>query len=206
MPSREEVINFGAGPAGIPTPVAIEASKAFLNYEDTGIGLAEMSHRSAAATQIIDDCKAALREFLEIPEDYEVLFCHGGGSGQFSAVVYNLVPVWIEKRKKAVEKELGAQNEEAVIKRVKEDIQQYLRLDYLVTGSWSLKASQEAAERLGISGGKKFINVATDGRSANPGKFIDIPAEETWTLTNPSSNGGHASALTYYCGESMTNV
>ena len=197
MPAREEIIYFGAGPSALPSQVAAAASQAFYNYEDTGLGLAEISHRSATAGRILTDTKAALITLLDIPDNYEILFLHGGGSGEFSAVVYNLVPVWVEKRRRRAEEELGG-NEQAILQRVKEDIRQYLRLDYLVTGAWSLKASQEAAQLLGPLG-KDLVNVAVDARKSNGGAFGTIPPENSWNLTSSQANGGCSSAFVYYC-------
>lgn len=77
-----------------------------------------------------------------------------------------------------------------VLERVKREVREDLRLDYLVTGSWSLKASQEAATLLEPLGGKP-VNVAVDARVNK--KFTTIPDEATWNLT-PSG-----AALAYYC-------
>lgn len=197
MPTREDVAYFGAGPSGLPTHVAAAGSQAFFNFEDSGVGLAEISHRSPTATQILADTKAALISFLAIPDNYEILFLHGGGSGEFSAVVYNLVPVWVEKRRKRAEQELGG-DESAIVRKVREDIQKYLRLDYLVTGSWSLKASQEAAQLLAPLG-ENLINVALDARISNEGAFGTIPSEDSWRLTDSQTNGTCGSAFVYYC-------
>ncbi len=196
MPTREEVAYFGAGPAPLPTPVLEAGSKAFLNYEDTGLGLGEISHRSPTANKILADTKASLSSLLNIPEDYEILFMHGGGSGGFSHVVYNLVAVWAEQRRREAEQEFG--DSERVLERVRAQAREELRLDYLVTGSWSLKASQEAARLLGPLG-SDLVNVAVDARKANNGKFGKIPAEETWKLTPTRRQGGKGSAFVYYC-------
>lgn len=197
MPTREEVAYFGAGPSGLPTHVAAAGSQAFFNHEDSGLGLAELSHRSPTANKILADAKAALISLLGIPDNYEILFLHGGGSGEFSAVVYNLVPVWVEKRRKRAEEELGG-DQRAIVRRVKEDIQKYLRLDYLVTGSWSLKASQEAAHLLAPLG-ENLVNVALDARKSNQGAFGTIPSEDSWRLTNSHTNGSCGSAFVYLC-------
>lgn len=200
MPNREEIAYFGAGPSGIPTEVAEEAAKAFINFESTGLGLAEISHRSGTASKIVKDTADAVRDLLQVPDSHEIIFCHGGGSGEFSAVVYNVVPVWVEKRRQLAVQDLGpTASGETVIERVQREIRENLRLDYLVTGSWSLKASQEAAQLLGPLSGKKLVNVAVDARESNDGKFVDVPAEETWKLTDPRTNGGFPSAFIYYC-------
>ncbi|KAL9036007.1 MAG: hypothetical protein Q9214_006327 [Letrouitia sp. 1 TL-2023] len=114
MPAREEVAYFGAGPAPLPTSVLTKGAQAFVNYEDTGLSLAEISHRSAIANQILADTKAALTSLLSIPDNYETLFMHGGGTGEFSAVVFNMVACWAEKRRQAAVKEFGADEDKVL--------------------------------------------------------------------------------------------
>ena len=79
MPSREEVSYFGAGPAPLPTSVLEDGAAAFVNYKNSGLSLCEISHRSSTANEILANTKARLTELLDIPDDYEVLFMHGGG-------------------------------------------------------------------------------------------------------------------------------
>lgn len=203
MPSREEVAYFGAGPAPLPTPIIEAGGRAFVNYNDTGLGLAEISHRSPTANAILEETKVALIELLDVPDSYEILFMQAGGSGEFSAVVQNLVAVWIERTRAQIERELKEEGkteedvvQEALARRLSIAVEQDLKVDYLVTGSWSLKASQEAARLLG----EKYVNVAVDARKSNGGKFGNIPAEETWTLTKTKQEGGKsAPAFIYYC-------
>lgn len=191
MVNRSDVHYFGAGPAPLPTAVLEKASQALLNYKDKGIGICEMSHRSPDANEILADTKQALSTLLDIPDDYEVLFLQSGGSGEFSATVYNLVSIWVEKRRAQIAQEVGDDQAE-VLKRLREVVEKELKLDYLVTGSWSLKASQEAARLVG----SKHVNVALDTRKSNHGKFGTIPAEAEWKLT-PRAGGGPA--LVYFC-------
>lgn len=122
---------------------------------------------------------------------------HGGGSGEFSAVVFNMVAIWVEKRRRAAEKECGG-DAEKMLERVRREVREDLRLDYLVTGSWSLKASQEAAELLEPLG-PCLVNVALDARKSNAGKFGTIPPESSWTLTPTPKGSGPSSAFVYYC-------
>jgi len=193
MPSRAEITYFGAGPALLPTNVLEKAAESLVNYNGTGLGLAEHSHRSEIATKVLNEAKADLATFLDIPDDYEVLFMQGGGSGQFSATVYNLVGVWVERRKQKILKELGIKDgkdipEDVILKELEKAVQEELKIDYLVTGSWSLKASQEAARLVG----PEYINVVADARKVNDGKFGKIPEESAWKLSkNP--------AMVYYC-------
>ncbi|KAL8966318.1 MAG: hypothetical protein Q9183_003423 [Haloplaca sp. 2 TL-2023] len=198
MPDRADVAYFGAGPAPLPTEVLQKGAEAFVNFENTGLSLAEISHRSQTATKILSDTKKALTSLLEIPENYEILLMHGGGSGEFSAVVFNMVAFWVEKRRRHAEAELGADAEEQIIERVTEEVRQDLRLDYLVTGSWSLKASQEAANLLQPLG-NDFVNIAVDSRRDRAGQFGTIPPEDVWNLTPSRQKGGKGSAFVYYC-------
>jgi phosphoserine aminotransferase len=203
MPSRQEVAYFGAGPAPLPTSVVEAGGKAFVNYNDCGLGLGEISHRSPTANKILADAKTNLSTLLDIPDNYEILFMQGGGSGGFSAVVQNLVSVWIERRRRRAEADIlkanpGAEKEqvdEQVFQRLAKEVDEELKLDYLVTGSWSLKASQEAARLVG----SKYVNVALDARKANNGKFGKIPAEDSWSLTPTKREGGKGSAFVYFC-------
>ncbi|KAL8728559.1 MAG: hypothetical protein Q9166_005292 [cf. Caloplaca sp. 2 TL-2023] len=197
MPDRSAVSYFGAGPAPLPTDVLVKGAEAFVNFEGTGLSLAEISHRSQTANKILADTKAALITLLEIPDTHEILFMHGGGCGEFSAVVLNMLSVWVEKRRREAAKDL-VDDEQKILERVKKEVRQDLSLDYLVTGSWSLKASQEAANLLEPLG-KGFVNVAMDSRQTSSGKFDNIPPEETWKLTPPRSTGDKISAFVYYC-------
>ncbi|KAI9934144.1 hypothetical protein ASPWEDRAFT_36168 [Aspergillus wentii DTO 134E9] len=203
MPSRQEVSYFGAGPAPLPTSVVEAGAKAFVNYNDCGLGLGEISHRSSTANKILEDTKASLTTLLDIPNNYEILFMQGGGSGGFSAVVQNLVGVWIERRRRRAEAEVvkanpnadNTQLDELVFQTLQKEVSEELKLDYLVTGSWSLKAYQEASRLVG----SKYVNLAVDARKANDGKFGKIPDEETWSLTPTKKEGGKGSAFVYYC-------
>jgi phosphoserine aminotransferase len=195
MPSRNEVHYFGAGPAPLPTDSLEKAAASLLNHENTGLGLGEISHRSPTANKIIADAKTALIHLLDIPEDeYEIIFMQGGGTGEFSAVLQNCVSAWVERRRRAALKEIGESEEQEVVHKVRADIEQGLRVEYLVTGSWSLKASQEAARLIG----KKYVNVVLDAREANGGKFGTIPPENQWEGKLQQTPRG-MSALTYFC-------
>ncbi|KAJ9622399.1 Phosphoserine transaminase [Taxawa tesnikishii (nom. ined.)] len=160
MPTRADTHYFGAGPAPLPTPVLEAASQVLLNYNDTGI----------AGT------KSALRQLLDIPEHgrdgYDIMFLQGGGSGEFSASVYHMTALWVEKRRSRIAEE--EKDEDKVLQRLREEVKK-MRIDYLVTGSWSLKASQEAARLRG--------------------KFGVIPAEQEWKLTEKKED----SAMVYFC-------
>ncbi|WNC70005.1 3-phosphoserine/phosphohydroxythreonine transaminase [Thalassotalea nanhaiensis] len=86
-----EIYNFCAGPAMLPKPVMQRAQSEFLNWNNTGCSVMELSHRGSEFMQLASDAEADLRELLNIPDNYKVLFCHGGGRGQFAAVPLNLL-------------------------------------------------------------------------------------------------------------------
>jgi len=87
-----EVFNFCAGPAMLPKAVMNKAQEEFINWQSSGCSVMELSHRSKQFMALAATAESDLRELMHIPENYKVLFCHGGGRGQFSAVPLNLLP------------------------------------------------------------------------------------------------------------------
>ena len=85
------VYNFSAGPAVLPEEVLKEAQEEMLDYRGCGMSVMEMSHRSKMFDNIIQEAEADLRELLNIPEDYKVLFLQGGASLQFAQIPMNLM-------------------------------------------------------------------------------------------------------------------
>ncbi len=84
------VYNFSAGPSMLPEAVLQKAAAEMLDYQGSGQSVMEMSHRSKTYQSIIDSCSALLREVLNIPENYEILFLQGGASSQFAMLPLNL--------------------------------------------------------------------------------------------------------------------
>ena len=84
------VYNFSAGPAVLPEEVLREAAAEMLDYQGSGMSVMEMSHRSKDFQAIIDDAEKDLRELMQIPDNYKVLFVQGGGNMQFAMVPMNL--------------------------------------------------------------------------------------------------------------------
>ncbi|XP_061483341.1 phosphoserine aminotransferase [Rhineura floridana] len=115
MDSKKHVANFGAGPAKLPRSVLLEAQKELVDYKGLGISVLEMSHRTSDFSKIIKSAENCLRELLNIPDNYKVIFLQGGGSGQFSGVPFNLI-----------------------------GLKEARCADYVVTGAWSAKAAKEA--------------------------------------------------------------
>lgn len=86
----KRVYNFSAGPAVLPESVLKKVQEELLSYQGSGMSVMELSHRSSLFQSIIDDAEALLRELMEIPSNYKVLFLQGGASLQFSMVPMNL--------------------------------------------------------------------------------------------------------------------
>lgn len=110
----KRVFNFSAGPAVMPVSVLEEAQRDLVAMPGEGISVMEMSHRSKAFIAIMEQTEARLRQLLSIPDNYRVLFLHGGSRLQFSMVPMNL---------------LGGEGHSA---------------DYIVTGSWGGYALKDA--------------------------------------------------------------
>ena len=85
------VYNFSAGPSTLPVPVLEQAQKELLNFNGTGMSITEMSHRSKPFMAVNEEANALLRELMNIPDEYAVLFVQGGASQQFAAVPLNLL-------------------------------------------------------------------------------------------------------------------
>lgn len=90
------IYNFSAGPAVLPEEVLKEAQEEMLDYKGCGMSVMEMSHRSKPFEQIITEAEKDLRDLLNIPDNYKVLFMQGGASTQFAMIPMNLM-----KQKKA---------------------------------------------------------------------------------------------------------
>ena len=169
MSTHDRVINFGAGPSALPLSVLEETAKSLLNFSGSGIGIAEISHRSKEFTAVVNELESLIRTQLDVPPTHTILFSQGGGSGQFSAVVMNMLARYklLHPEKKPEE----------------------VTMDYVVTGSWSKKAAEEA-RRLG--GGQ--VNAVVDSRQfSKDGKSFDnIPAHESYKFSEEP-------ALIYYC-------
>jgi len=89
--ATNRALNFNAGPAGLPLEVMQQAHQEFLSYNNTGMSVMEMSHRSPEFESIIAEAEANLRSLLHIPSNYRVLFMQGGATTVFSAIPLNFL-------------------------------------------------------------------------------------------------------------------
>ncbi|KAF6011472.1 hypothetical protein HII13_002481 [Brettanomyces bruxellensis] len=136
---RKEPNYFGAGPAQLPTSVLQQAAKDLINFQDLGIGAGEISHRSPAGVEIVDNTKAYLKKLWHIPDTHEVFFLQGGGTTGFSSIPTNLTASFAKKHGKAG------------------------KPAYVITGNWSSKAREEA-DRLGFETQVVVNAKAVDGK------------------------------------------
>jgi len=106
----DRVYNFSPGPATLPVDVLQQASTDIVNFKETGMGLIEMSHRSKEFMGVTANTEDMLRELMDIPDNYKVLFVQGGASSQFYMVPMNL----LGKGKKATYLNTGTWSKKAI--------------------------------------------------------------------------------------------
>jgi phosphoserine aminotransferase len=136
------IYNFSAGPAMLPAEVMKQAQAEFVNWQGLGCSVMEISHRSKEFIAVAEQAEQNLRQLMQIPTNYKVLFCHGGGRGQFAAVPLNLL----------------ANGEHA---------------DYVVTGSWSKAAAQEA-EKYGDINIIQAVEIDNGQKCVKPFNKLDL--------------------------------
>lgn len=85
----EKVYNFGAGPAMLPAPVMQQIQQEWLNFQGMGVSIIEISHRAKEFVAVLDEAKTIFRELTGLPDNYQILFVHGGARMQFSALPLN---------------------------------------------------------------------------------------------------------------------
>ena len=85
------IYNFCAGPAMLPQAVMQKAQRELIDWNGLGVSVMEISHRSKEFIALTKQAESTLRELMAIPDNYHVLFMHGGGRGQFTNVVTNFL-------------------------------------------------------------------------------------------------------------------
>jgi len=133
----ERVYNFSPGPAALPTEVLQQAAEEMLSWHGSGVSVMEMSHRSREFEGILAEAKADLRELLQIPKNFRILFLQGGAIGENAIVPLNLMRLRSAEHPKA---------------------------DFVVTGTWSVKTEQEARRYGAVniaasSADRKFVSI-----------------------------------------------
>ena len=105
------VYNFGAGPAMLPVQVMQQIRDEFLDYQGMGVSIIEISHRSKEFEAVLARCDDLIREIATLPDNFRILYTHGGARMQFSAVPMNLLP--LKSARKAVYSETGEFSKQA---------------------------------------------------------------------------------------------
>ena len=85
----DKIYNFGAGPAMLPEPVMKKIQQEWLDFQGMGVSIIEISHRAKEFVAVLDEAKTLFRELTELPDNYRILFVHGGARMQFSALPLN---------------------------------------------------------------------------------------------------------------------
>jgi phosphoserine aminotransferase len=94
----EKVYNFGAGPAMLPEPVMKKIQQEWLDYQGMGVSIIEISHRSKEFIAVLEEAKALFRELAGVPDNYQILFMHGGARMQFPALALNFASRSAERK------------------------------------------------------------------------------------------------------------
>ncbi|BGI51440.1 MAG: 3-phosphoserine/phosphohydroxythreonine transaminase [Buchnera aphidicola (Ceratovacuna japonica)] len=152
-----KIYNFSAGPAMLPIYVMKKAKKDFLNWKNSGSSIIEISHRSKKFVLMTQEIEKNFRNLLNIPNNYKILFLHGGARGQFSAIPMNLLKNFDEET------------------------------DYINTGYWSMCAAMEAMKysKTNIINvkrfkkNKKYILKMSKWKIKNTSKYIHYCPNET---------------------------
>ncbi|OLY84949.1 Phosphoserine aminotransferase [Smittium mucronatum] len=169
QPPNFRANNFSAGPSSIPEEVLTVVQRDLFNFDNTGISVMEMSHRSKSFTKVFKEAEEDFRKLYDVPDNYYVLFMQGGGTGEFAAVYLNLI-------------------NSKVIRQKQRDSSNPLKCAYIVSGSWSKLAKKEC-ERLG---GQTHLIV--DCQDSASGKYLTVPPVSDWDIL-PTQD----LAYVYYC-------
>ncbi|OMH85667.1 Phosphoserine aminotransferase [Zancudomyces culisetae] len=184
--NKNRAVNFSAGPSMMPYPVLLKARDEFLDYQDSGMSVIELSHRSKLFGDVITGAEQKLRKLLNIPsEGYSVFFMHGGGTGGFAATYLNLMSSKVVRDKQRKIHNQG----------------KTLKCGYVVSGIWSKSAYEECVDLGGnahvvvnCESTVELDNASDAGVPQIKKGYFDLPPTEKWDLP-PSDE----LAYIYYC-------
>lgn len=142
--------NFSAGPSALPLAVLEQAAAEMTNWHGSGMSVMEMSHRGSEFMQIRDEAEQDLRDLLQVPDDFAVLFMQGGAQAQNALIPLNLMGLKTPSQ-----------------------------ADYVVSGSWSSKSFKEAQRYGDVSlAATSATSVTIDGQEQSP--YSWFPKPESW--------------------------
>ncbi|WP_088042434.1 3-phosphoserine/phosphohydroxythreonine transaminase [Bacillus sp. EAC] len=174
----ERVFNFSAGPSVLPVPVLEKVQKELISYGNAGMSVMEMSHRSKEFETIIGKCEGLLRELLEIPSNYKVLFLQGGASTQFSMVPLNL----LNRFKKAAFINTGSWSKKAI-----SEAKKYGEVQIIASSEDKNFSYIPNFEELEIDQQIDFLHITTNNTIEGT-KFSSFPTTNAPLVADFSSN------------------
>lgn len=166
----EKVYNFSAGPAMIPQEVLKKAQAEMLNYNNSGMSVMELSHRGKDFTHILNKAEELLRELMQIPDNYKVLFVQGGASAQFG-----MIPMNFSKNKKADYIDTGIWSKKAIA-----EAEKTMKVSVLLSGKSNNYTAIPDISNLKIQPEADFLHITTNNTIAGTQyhhlpKSIEVP-------------------------------
>ncbi|MBC1742132.1 3-phosphoserine/phosphohydroxythreonine transaminase [Listeria welshimeri] len=173
----ERIYNFSAGPAVLPVPVLEKVQRELLSYNGSGMSVMELSHRSELFQNILDDAESLIRELMEIPENYKVLFLQGGASLQF-----DMVPMNLANGKKAVYVNTGSWAKKAI-----SEAKKIQGVEVEVIASSEDRNFSYIPEIPAVSSDAAYLHVTTNNTIEGTAMF-DVPNSTVPIVADMSSN------------------
>ncbi len=176
MPDR--IYNFSPGPATLPYDVLLQTAKDVVNFQDTGMGLIEISHRSKEFTAVIEETERLLRELMEIPDNYKVLFLQGGASSQFFMIPMNL----LAGNKKATYLNTGTWSKKAI-----KEAQLFGDIEVAYSSEASSFNRVPAAGEYTVAPGSEYLYFVSNNTIYGT-QFAEMPQADTMLVSDMSSD------------------
>ncbi|WP_367988727.1 3-phosphoserine/phosphohydroxythreonine transaminase [Vibrio sp. NTOU-M3] len=175
----DNVYNFSAGPAGLPKAVMEKAQAEFVNWNELGTSVMEISHRSKEFIKVAEEAEQDLRDLLNIPSNYKVLFCQGGARAQFAAVPLNL----LGEAKKATYIDAGYWAESAI-----KEAQKYCEVDaFLAKSEKDGKTAVLEASKWQIDSESAYVHFCPN-ETIDGIEISDLPVTDKPIVADMSSN------------------
>ena len=177
MPEVKRVFNFSAGPAMIPTEVLAQAQNELLDWHSSGMSIMEISHRGDDFTEVAERAETDLRELLDVPDHYKVLFMQGGASGQFSMVPLNLLGAATQ----ADYADTGIWSRKAI-----NEAKRYTTVNICASASASAYKSIPSMTDWQISSSSAYVHI-TPNETIGGLEYVDLPETDIPVVADMSS-------------------
>jgi phosphoserine aminotransferase len=170
--------NFSAGPATLPEDVLKEAAAELVDYQGTGMSIMEMSHRGKEYSAVHDECIANIKELLNIPEGYSVLFMTGGASSQFALIPMNLL---------GAGQTADYTNSGAWAKKAIQEAQMLGNVNIAADCGKEIPTRVPTAEELNLSEGAAYLHI-TSNETISGAQWKSFPKTEAPLIADMSSD------------------